>query len=186
MKIKFYPLKRNGEIAKTPVYTDTLTKEFCCYNLLDADYENYQYSYSENKSLYEVYLELIKVCDELDVTDQMFIEKTPITAEKMRAVLISKTVYFEAYDIIPKVNEYKKRMDELAYLHKENVNNIHYCAFDMEKNVGEYESLFKKVTNLKKGKLIYLENPEQDNENYHHYVNIIDDIQPVTPEELLV
>lgn len=183
MKIRFYPLKRNGEIAKPPLYVDALTKEFCCYNILNIGGDQYRYSYSSEKSLYEVYMEIRNV--EIDLTDQMFVEKTPISIEKIKEVLKAKTIHFLNWNIFPKIIGFEKRMNELSTLHRANIDNIHYCAFNMEKNIGEYKGLYNKTQHLKKGELVYLKNPEVENENYHHYINIIDDITPVIPEELV-
>jgi negative regulator of replication initiation len=184
MKIKFYPLKRNGEIAKTPIYTDSLDKQFCCYNLLNIDGEHYRYSYSQNKSLYEVYLEILRG-NVLDLSKQMFVEKTPISFEDIKNALEAKTTYFANSNITPKLNEYQSLMDGLCRLHKENVNDIRYCAFAMKNNIDEYKKLNKHVQCLQNNKLVYLKNEDEDREGYQVWVDIIDDIKPITPEELL-
>jgi hypothetical protein len=184
MKIKFYPLKRNGELAKTPVYTDSLTKEFCCYNILNFDSEHYEYSYSQNKSLYEVYREIINDT-ELDLADQLFIEKQPISVEKLKEVLTKKTDNFVKFYIDPTIAGYKTEIYTLKEFHKENINNIHYLAFEMDKNVEKYKDLFNKVKYLENRRLIYLEDTEEGGEEWREYRNIINDINEVTAEDLI-
>ena len=181
MKIKFYHLKKDGVIAKTPNYTESLTKNFCCFNLLNVDDDTY---YCDIKSLFEIYLEVINT--NLGLTDQMFIGNTPVSFEKLKDVLKTKTNVFLNQYIFPKVISFEKRMYELSEFHKSNINNIHYCAFEMEKYVDEYVGIYTKCQQLKTGSLIYKEQEtDEDDDGWQTYKEIIPDITPVTAEELI-
>jgi hypothetical protein len=132
----------------------------------------------------KVYREIINDT-ELDLTDQLFIEKQPISVEKLKEILTKKTDNFVRFYIDPTIAGYKTEMYILKEFHKENINNIHYLAFEMDKNVEKYKDLFNKVKSLENRCLIYLEDTEEDREGWREYRSIIADINEVTAEDLI-
>lgn len=182
-KIKFFPLKRNGEIAKTPIYTSTIDREFC-YNVLSFSYEEIRYHYSY-KSLYSIYLVLLNSELKLDIEDQMFIDGEKVTTEKfLECIEKSLNVYKESV-IIPHIDKFKSEMLGLENLHITSIQKLDYVAFKMNKTVERYKQLNKFVKLLSSNEIVYLVNEDEDNENYHDYRNIVDDIHPVDVYELL-
>lgn len=180
LKIKFFPLKRNGEIAKTPIYTSIIDKEFALC-VLGIDYESRRYEYS-NKSLYSVYLEILDPKRGVDVSDQMFIGDVNITTERLLDCIREKVKKYRGHRIEPQINQYMMKMSSLRLEH--DPSNLGYVALRMDEVVEKYKMFDKFCKLLGEDQIVYLVNEDQDNENYHEYRNIIDDIEPITCDDL--
>lgn len=182
MKIKFYPLKRNGEVAKTPVYFDSLNKETCAYYILNCGYEDYRYGYG-NTSLYQIYCKILNDSS-VDLEDQMFIDGRAISTERIKAE-ITKCVDEYRLIILAKKQELMREMQSLEAKHKSNCSDLNYCVFEFPKVSGRYEYLTKCLQALENGEISYLENESEYNDNFHNYVNVMDDVKPIVSEKLI-
>jgi len=183
MKIKFYPLKRNGEIAKTPQYTDSLNKEFCLAHILLWDEE--QIYYECNKiSLYEIYKQTL-TDNTIDINDQLSINNINISTDQLKKTISLFVDQFNNDKLIPARESRKKLINSLMFEHKENINDLEYVATKMESVVYKYEITKKELKLIDEGTLITLINEDEDNENYHDYKLIIDDIKPITAENII-
>lgn len=175
-KLKWYPLKINGEIAKTPVYSDRLDREFCCLYLLDLSREEFSYN-GRTKSLYERYKEVLSEPRNYD--GQMVINKENIPTQKIIQVIQDKITKYENNAIIPKINEFNNKINHLCNIHTKSINDLNYVAARMPAIVEEYNDLSWKIKMLQDKKIRYCVNNDEYNENYHEYSDVIDDINPI-------
>lgn len=188
MKFKFYPLKRNGEYAKTPVYTDTLDKAFCRVYLLGDDYQDIRYGKIE--SLYEVYIRLLqklekdkKISSDQFSMIQLNIGNSSVSNDQLEKVLSLRLRTYQVNILNPAIHKMNGQIDEISKSYEEDHDKINYVAFQMRKDLDRYVNLVEKRNTLLSGKLMRLDNPNED-ERWRTYSPIIDDIEAITTEEI--
>lgn len=177
MKIKFLPLKRNGQISKTPVYISELNQEFCAFKILNIDTETWRYNFS-HKSLYETYKQITELKRDIGAGN-FFVGNQQITQEKLISVIKQKVTEFEN-KINLAIQTHQSKAEQLKELHKNSFSDLNYVANQMQNTCEEYKQIIEKINLLKSSILKHCVD-----EQWNQYQYIIDDITPIKPEDLL-
>jgi hypothetical protein len=167
---KFFPVKRNREIAKTPYYFKELSSGFV--SLFDDN------PYSLD-SLYERYIKLNN--SEIDIENQLFITKRNISTNEFKLVLSKHIEDYKIKIIFPKIQEVANTMDELSIKFKEKHDDIYYMSLFGLNAIELYKSLHDKRLILEKGGNS-TQNTSHWNENFHSSSLLVEDIKPLTPD----
>jgi hypothetical protein len=175
-KIKYYKVKSNGEVAKTPQWYEGVSREFC-YSLLDLTGEDLRYGSCRSMTLYELYQKVLALKE--DNCGNIFIDKTELTLEGLKEkIRIHLGIYSQKIlDNLVKLREEKYRL-ELRY--EEGCGKLEFDAYERDACICRYKELKEKVKSLEKG-IIYYKKEDEEDEEYGGYVDsgkkmIIEDI----------
>lgn len=182
MKAKYFPLRLNGAIAKTPIYFSEMNIDFLDKICQDNNiYTSYGYGIYRRARL-------IVECADLDIEDQLLLDvadaKRFLTTEEFKKALTVLVL-----DPMQKVIDEKISELTLGNIHaetnyKSKHENLSYVALEMETEIEKYRIRTRAINALSKGKLSYQLQCEENCDRYETHT-VLEDVKPVPFEKVV-
>lgn len=162
--IKYYKLKKNGEITKTPAYFPEINSDFCKL-VFDSNIRGV--------TLYKWYKKLLKL--EEEYFGDLFSDGKEISLEQLKEVVDHRVDNYQ-YTIQEKIKDLQKLMDVKKNHYEDNHSSIEFAAFHMEQCVEAYKE-------YKYHKYILENDDIRYYDDHYGWISIIDDIKPIKLDE---
>lgn len=167
--IKYYKVKNNGEVAKTPAYFQEINSDFCKL-VFDSNIRGV--------TLYEWYKKLLKL--EKEHFGNLFSNGKKISLEQLKEVVNHRVDNYQ-YMIKEKIKNLQKYMNAKDSEYKDNYSSIEFAAFHMKQCVEDYIRYKNEKKMLEDGNIKYFKC--NNNGEVHHEVLIMEDIKPIKLDE---
>lgn len=156
-KIKYFKLKRDGSVAKSPQYFNEIGREFC-YEILNLDGETVYYTY-KYYSLFEIFKEVLLVDDKH--FGEAFLKNEPLSLNQIKQFMKEK-VDNQILSIQSKLHELVDKAGSIKILYEKSVGNIDFDAFQKENVLNEYVNILETIKKLNRHQIIINEFDERD------------------------
>jgi len=172
--IKYYKLKNNGLIAKTPVYFDSFNREFC-YELFRCSGEDIRYNFC-HKTLFEMYNSILNINE--DETGDIIVGKNKLSIDNLKSTVSNHLNSFKS-TIVSKTYELETEMKRISDEYSESIGNIEFDSTKRDEYIQRYKEIKSDLQNLRNNKIYTYKYDERDNIEDERY--IVPDIKSFTP-----